>query len=480
MILARWNVAAAWFSIVGCVATCLWNSVAAAEPLEICKAGKPHAYLVSPDLQGPTSEIVPNTINGFLTRSYGWELPRALDTASAGIYLVVGSTQNNTVLRELAAKGLELGDAQLGEEGFRILTHEADERRFIIVHAKTPIGLKHGCQELVYYRIAVSDDTARVPWPMQVTMKPAVAYRGCYVLPCWAAYDSLDSWRRVLQFNSELTLNRTWFWLNGFPLLPKYGGLYQDSDLADLNNVRSLIALCHSEGMKFSIGGGWFTWHHKESASGSKAERVARVGAGGGETPLAADNESIATGVQYYLDLLAALPGADGIYLEPTGEAGEADGKVWRRHTDALAQLLKESFPRRPNFEVALAIGRFNSSDYRRTIHELAPGKMHWFWAWGDPIKDKALAEHPLVLRWHTTQAMSSYHGSHKPAQPVEATLTGLVTSYDPGMGFGNPWNGWPKIGVDHARNLCLLRGKSQTRSHRFATSQCHCILHRL
>ena len=454
MRLTRRGVAAAWFSVMGCVAACLFSTPAVAEALEICRAGKPQAYLVCPELQGPTSQIVSNTVNGFLLRSYGWELPLARESASPGNYLVVGNQENNAVLRKLVAKGLELDDAELGDEGFRILTHESDERRFIIVHAKTPIGLKHGCQELVYYRIAAACESASVPWPMDVRMKPAVAYRGCYVLPCWSAHDSLDSWRRVLQFNSELTLNRTWFWLNGFPLLPQYGGIYQGTDLGDLNNVRGLIQLSHSEGMKFCVGGGWFTWHHKESASGSRADRVARVGAGGGETPIAVDNKTMTTGGQYYLDLLAALPDADGIYLEPTGEGTGADGDVWRKHVDALARLSKAIYRKRPEFEVAVAIGRFNSHDYRRAIHELAPEKMHWFWAWGDPLEDKALTEHPLVLRWHTTQAMSPYHGSHKPPQPAEATLTGLVTSYDPGMGFGNPWNGWAKIGVDHARNF--------------------------
>jgi hypothetical protein len=116
--------------------------------------------------------------------------------------------------------------------------------------------------------------------------------------------------------------------------------------------------------------------------------------------------------------------------------------------------MLKEIYRQRPEFEVAIAIGRFNSADYRKAIHQLSPEKMHWFWAWGNPLEDKALAEHPLVLRWHTTQVMSPYHGSHKPPQPVEATLTGVVTSFDPGMGFGNPWNGWAKIGVDHPRNF--------------------------
>jgi len=75
-------------------------------------------------------------------------------------------------------------------------------------------------------------------------------------------------------------------------------------------------------------------------------------------------------------------------------------------------------------------------------------------WGWGDPLKQNALAEHPLVLRWHTVVKMSDYHGSTAPPLPVEKELTGFATSYDPGQGYGNRWNGWGKLGWDKPRNV--------------------------
>ena len=450
----RQTVSIAWLVLNGIITSCLLSTPAAAGSLELYRVGEPQAYLIGPESTGSSGEIVTRTINGYLRQFYGWELPPAHDAAKPGRYVVVGSPENNAILRKLVADGLELSTAEPGEEGFTIKTYEQDDRRFLIVYAETPAGLKHGCQELVFYQLAATCDSASVPWPINVTMKPAVAYRGCYTLPCWSAYDSLESWRRVLQFQSELTLNRTWFWLNGFPLLPQYGGLYKDTDLAQIDNIRELTQLCHREEMKFYIGGGWFTWHHKESASGSLAERIARVGAGGGEAPLAASEETLHNGIQYYLDLLAALPEADGIYLEPTGEGAEAGDEVWRQHVEALDRLLQAIARTRTGAEVAIAIGRFNSREYRRAIQQLGPPQLYWFWAWGNPMDDRALDEHPRVLRWHTTLAMSAFHGSPQPPQPGEAMLTGMVTSWDPGMGFGNPWTGWAKIGIDYPRHF--------------------------
>jgi hypothetical protein len=262
-------------------------------------------------------------------------------------------------------------------------------------------------------------------------MKPEFPYRGVYMLPCWAAHDSQNHWKQVLKFHSELTINRNWFWLAGFNLLEQYGGQYKDVQLADAWLVNGLVDLCVAEGMKFYIGGGWYNWHHADHAAGS-----------------------IERGIQYYLDLLNLLPEAEGIYLEPVGEGRDIDEKTWRTHVDAMRTLMTRIWADRPNFEFAVAIGRFNDPDYRRAVHEIDPKRVYWWWCWGDPIRDNALAEHPLILRWHTIVRMSEYHGSNSPPRPEELPLTGFATSYDPGQGFGNPWNGWGALGVDQPREV--------------------------
>jgi hypothetical protein len=404
---------------------------AAADSQIIWTAGKPQATLVPPRLSGPMVSVVERTVNGYLEEAFGWVLPVQKGAERPGLYVLVGDESNNRALRSLRENGLTLDRADLGPEGFRILTHEAGAQRFIIVTANSPVGLKHGCQELVLFHLAATRERCTVDWPLDVRKKPAFAYRGVYMLPCWSAYDSLDSWKRVLRFHSELTLNRNWFWLAGFNLLEPYGGEYQNTDLARAENVRSLADLCRAEGMKFYIGGGWFTWHHQQHAAGS-----------------------IERGIKYYLDMLDLLPGAEGIYLEPAGEGRDADEKTWRVRTEAFQQMAESIWKKRPEFEFAIAIGQFNSKAYRQVMHEIDDKNIYWWWCWGDPIRDKALAEHPLILRWHTIVQMSNYHGSTEPPRPGEAALSGFATSYDPGQGFGNPWNGWGAMGVKQPRDF--------------------------
>lgn len=403
---------------------------AAGLPVTLSAAGQPlwqdhqtTARLIQPRLSGATEHIVDATINGHLADWCGRTLPQATQANRSGLYIVVGDENNNPVVADLVKSGLKLDRSGLGPEGFQIITHETAERRFVVITADSPIGLKHGCQELLFYHVAITADGATIDWPLDVRMKPAFPYRGVYILPCWSAYDSLENWKRVLKFHSEITLNRNWFWLAGFPLIERYGGPYKDTDLADARNVNGLVELCRAEGMKFYIGGGWFTWHHTDLAAGS-TER----------------------GVQWYLDMIDLLPGTEGIYLEPPGEGADADEKTWRRLTEAFKSMAQTIWAKRPEFEFAVAIGKFNDARYRKAIHDVDDKRIYWWWCWGDPLQQNALAEHPLILRWHTIVRMSDFHGSTAPPQPQEASLTGFATSYDPGQGFGNPWNGWGKI----------------------------------
>ncbi len=409
-------------------------AAATAEEQVLWQDGKARAALVAGKISGPMADVVDRTLNGYLRAQLGWTLPRGRRADRPGLYVVVGRKADHPVLAELAREGLDLSTDGLGEEGFRIQTHRSADRRFVIVTAATPAGLKYGCQELVFFHVAATASRAAVDWPLNLKRKPQFAYRGIYMLPCWAQHDSIESWRRVLKFNSQITVNRNWFWLAGFPLLAEYGGEYAGTDLARAENVRSLVALCRAEGMKFYIGGGWYTWHHAKIAGGS-----------------------IDRGVQYYLDMVKLLPGAEGIYLEPAGEGRGADPKTWQERTRALRRMAGEIRRDRPDFEFALAIGRFNDPRYRQAMHAVDAKRTYWWWCWGDPIRDGATAEHPLVLRWHTTVQMSRYHGSTRPPQPGEAALTGFATSYDPGMGYGNRWNGRGYgigSGVDHPREF--------------------------
>ena len=159
--------------------------------------------------------------------------------------------------------------------------------------------------------------------------------------------------------------------VGGLPAAAAVRREYAGTDLADAGNVTSLVELCRQLGIKFYFGGGWYTWHHTQTASGS-----------------------IDRGIQYYQDMLALLPGAEGIYLEAAGEGMEVDERARRERTEGLRQLATSIWRDRPDFEFALCIGRDNSQDYRQAVHEIDQKRIFWFWCWGSAARP-VLAEHP-------------------------------------------------------------------------------------
>lgn len=398
--------------------------------VSLWQAGKTNCALVLPAKDGPAARLAHTTIGRYLHEFYGIGLPVAAKVMSPGVCIVLGTPDNNPALARLVKRGLKLGDEDLGDEGFRLLTFADGKAKCLVVYGKTARALKHGCQELIFYHLAATAEGGSVDWPLDVTMKPRLAYRGSYMLPCWSQHDSLDSWKRVLRFNSELTLNRNWFWLDGFPVaghkalshIPGNVSDYDKTPLASEANVQSLIDLANAEDMKFYIGGGWMSWHH-EQAVGKDREKAR----------------------DYYFAYLRAFKGVGGFYFEPTGEGSES--RDWRPEGESLREMIHDVTAQHPGFEVAVAIGRFNNRDYLKTMSALDPKHVFWWWCWGDPLTDNPFALYPTVLAWHTVVRMSDIHGSTAIPGGVENRLAGISTSYDPGMGFGNPWNGYTTLG---------------------------------
>lgn len=424
-------------SYVGLAMNAALSAGVAAEPLVLWSGGELRCSIVLPGGDEASARIARTTLSRYLSVFYGLEFAEAGKVEPAGPELVIGEPKSNPVLAKLVKGGLQLTSDDIGEEGFQILSHETDGRRRIVVYGRTPRAIKHGCQELLFFRVSATSREGKVDWPLNVVMKPQLAYRGIYMLPCWSAQDSLDSWKRVLRFNSELTLNRTWFWLDGFPVaghphtshIPGKDYHYDRSDLASDRNVQSLIDLANAEAMRFYIGGGWMSWH-QEQVVGRDREKAR----------------------EYYLDYLRAFKGVGGFYFEPTGEGSEVSD--WQPVCDSLREMIRDLLKRDPGFEVAVAIGRFNNREYLERMAELDPQRAFWWWCWGDPHTDKATDLYPSVLGWHTTVRMSDIHGTVAAPSVSELKLSGMATSYDPGMGYGNPWTGWAKMGVDERRDF--------------------------
>lgn len=405
-----------------------FGQVSAVSSWPIWEDGKAICRLVLPSGDKRAALLAQSTISHYMHEFYNIDIPVAANIDEKGTYLLPGTPENNPIIAMLMKVGLQLTSRDLGDEGFQLLTYQDRKSKYLIAYAKTPRALKYACQELIFYRWQATARGGRLDTPLNIVMKPEVDYRSSYMLPCWSAHDSFESWERALRFNSELTLNRNWFWLDGFPIAG-HSGEYSNTALSDAGNVQRLFDLTTLEDMKIYIGGGWFNWHHEKAVG-----------------------KDYAKGISYYLDYLKAFNNFNGFYIEPTGEGQEI--KDWLPEAKAFRTLVKEVLKQRPDFEIAFAIGEFNNPEYLKCMSEMDPERVYWWWCWGDPIKNHVPELYPSVLRWHITMKMAYFHGSLEPPDSSERKLAGIATSYDPGQGFGNPWTGWGKLGADKPRNV--------------------------
>lgn len=381
--------------------------------------------LVLPRDDKPASRLIQATFSNYLDRFYELNLRAATKRKTPDVLIVFGSPESNPLLKKLVKAGLKLSSREIGDEGFQIVSHEKGLSRYIVVYAKSPRALKHACQELIFYHLRASVKNLSLDWPLNLIRVPELPYRGIYMLPCWSAHDSIESWERVLRFNSELTLNRNWFWLDGFPVAG-HTGEYTNTPLANERAVQRLIDLVNGEAMRFYIGGGWFMWHHKKAVG-----------------------HEIKKGTDYYLSYLKTFKGVGGFYFEPTGEPwndGRGDeSKLWLSEVEGLQNLIGILLKYHPELEVAVAIGRWNNSEYLKRMAMLDRRRVYWWWCWGDPIRDQAMDRFPNVLRWHNqfkqSPPLNETHGSREAPMPSERKLAGLATSFDPAGGFGSPWH---------------------------------------
>src|SRR5262245_10677198 len=98
------------------------SSVLAAESgrVVLWEGGKTSTTLIPPRLAPPVDKLIENTINGYLSESFGHEIPLGSAADKPGTFVVVGNETNNPMLAKLITGGVKLDNQALGEEGFRI------------------------------------------------------------------------------------------------------------------------------------------------------------------------------------------------------------------------------------------------------------------------------------------------------------------------------------------------------------------------
>jgi hypothetical protein len=328
------------------------------DTLSLTRAGRTECRLVvitdhkSDSLTRRAAELIADTI-----RLWGGVAPLSVTLGDTNPALPVDEAIVFTTLDALKKIGPALASshkelvqaAVLDEQGFVCVpvTNKGVKQLFVV--SRTPRGVYNGA---VYLRdFCIDGDRQNLYAEFRpVVRSPWMGGRSAYTLTVWAQeskYTSHD-WATVFQSFSRDGMDRVYFWVSGhfpskkFPQTYKCkdvqgGKLYDttvDSRIATIADLKTIVRSAHELGLKIYLGGGLGCWCGTQFITNLESETMK---AGQKDQSLCPSNpKSRKALVDYYQELFAALPEADGVFIESADEAGDCRCSVCSRRIDAL------------------------------------------------------------------------------------------------------------------------------------------------
>jgi len=383
---------------------------------------------------------------------------------------------------DLVASHKELAQvATLDEQGFVCVPRTADKGKQLLVVSQTARGVYNGA---VYLRdFCIDGDRENLYVELQpVVRSPKMGGRAAYTLTIWnqeAEYSAAD-WRKEFESFARDGFDRIYFWVSGhfpskqFPQTYKRknifdGKLYDTTEKSAIGTVRDLkeiVASAHELGLKIYLGGGLGGWCGTQFITNEEPETLKT---GPVEPSLCPSNpKSRKALIDYYQEVFAAIPEADGLFIESADEVGECrcpscshaidkhgSRQFGQAQLDICQEIMDGIWRDHPHARLAYTIGyQEHAKDvaYYDRIQQMSKDpRFEWMEArnsWQFPdVGGKlrpAAAVSNQVMRWQL-YAGKRYDEMIADANRVGADgMYGMVFDFSPGYSSGSFYNEIP------------------------------------
>jgi hypothetical protein len=349
----------------------------------------------------------------------------------------------------------------LGEEAYlaKVLVG-ADAGRKLVLVGGGERGLLYGAVRLSDFGLRVDGQDVVLEADGKVHA-PALAIRGNYTLACWGKTHlwTRQHWCGVFDAMSADSMNVVLFWLSGlFPSKQYPASVTYPESRINVEDMRAMIRHAHARGMKFLIGSGIFAWFGVDALAERFPETRA-VGSGGmcPSHPLARKINR-----ECLLEMLDALPEADGFFLEIRDEYGPCNCAACQRRLDQrgskqygqaelsfLKEFTEEVWRRSPKAILVSSIGYGAESRGAHTddvlfyegVRQLADPRLFWMVCrnnWDFPAAEGPAK--PLrwfsanMLQWTQYYRLSTTEIGAWVRRSRDAGCAGFVPALEPGF----------------------------------------------
>jgi hypothetical protein len=326
--------------------------------LPLVTAGKSTCSLVVVSKGEPESILQLSTqpITETIQRWTGVELPAprliktvgALPVENAIVFTTLDTLK--AVAPDLVASHKELAQVtKLDEQGFACIPIKTRNNKHLLIVSQTPRGVYNGA---VYLRdFCIDGDKQNLSAEFQpVVRSPKMGGRPAYTLTIWgeeSKYTAAD-WDTEFKSFARDGFDRIYFWTSGhfpskkFPQTYKReyvfeGKLYdttKESKIGTVKDLNDIVDSAHKYGLKIYIGGGLGAWCGSLFLTDLEPETL-KIGPK--EASLCPSNPKARKAIiDYYQEMFAAIPAADGLFIESADEIGECKCPQCSRPLDDL------------------------------------------------------------------------------------------------------------------------------------------------
>jgi hypothetical protein len=251
---------------------------------------------------------------------------------------------------ELAASHKEFAQAAtMDKQGFVCVPITNKNAKQLFIVSQTPRGVYNGA---VYIRDFCIDGTKQNLYAdfRPVVRSPQMTGRPVYTLTIWAQesrYTAAD-WATVFQSFARDGVDTVYFWVSGhfpskqFPQAYKCkdvfdGKLYdttEETQIGTVQDLKDIVGSAHKLGLKIYLGGALGGWCGTQFLTNLEPSTLKT---GPKEPSLCPSNPKCRKAlVDYYQEMFAAIPEADGLFIESADEIGECKCDLCSKPVDTL------------------------------------------------------------------------------------------------------------------------------------------------
>lgn len=342
----------------------------------------------------------------------------------------------------------------------------------IYVVARSPRGVYNGAVYLCDF--AIDGPREALSIDLEPTVRtPQMGGRATYTLNIWGreAKYTVGHWKLAFDRFARDGMDRNYFWISGHFPSRKYPQTYRckdgeydstvDSGIGTLDDLRELIRYSHELGTAIYLGGGLGGWVGTGLLT-NKRPGTMKQGEGIASYSLCPSNpESRKALIEYYCEMFAALPEADGLYIEMADEWGECVCPLCHKAVDdfgsrqygqsqitLIQEIARGVWRSHPHARIAITVGYAeHKSDpaYYEVLRqmndprfELMEARESWAFAGpgGKEMPGTFLSGH--LMHWSQYYAHSLEKLVSDANKVAQAGWYGLITAYEPGAGTGS------------------------------------------